>query len=202
MTFLELFLLFSSYTFGFIHLIVGVVGVITGTPLVYRMPYLSHRVFLYVLVLFLLFLGFLREQVGTTTSDVLCGLIICYLVYEIVRPFMSAVITVVGSTVEGIASDIERTLQELRVPFKGKYPVYTLIAPYGRLKVRYHPTEGIAELKIKPYRRKPLLDQIGDALAVRENKNEFAQATRGYLVDILFGFSLIGLTLWRAGTLL
>jgi len=202
MTFLELFLLFSSYTFGFIHLIVGVVGVITGTPLVYRMPYLSHRLFLYVLVLFLLFLGIIREQFGTTVSDVLCGVIICYLVYEIVRPFMSAVITVVGSTVESVASDIERTLQELSVPFKGEYPMYTLIAPYGRLKVRYHPAEGIAELKIKPYRRKALLDQIGDALAVRENKNEFAQATRGYLVDILFGLCLIGLTLWRAGTLL
>lgn len=202
MTFLELFLLFSSYTFGFIHLIVGVVGVITGTPLVYRMPYLSHRVFLYVLVAFLLFLGLIREQGGTMLSDTLCFVIICYLVYEIVRPFVSAAITVVGSTVEGVASDIERTLRELSVPFKGDYPVYTLIAPYGRLKVRYHPIEGVAELKIKPYRRKVLLDQIGDALAVRENKNELTQATRGYIIDILFGFGLIGLTLWRAGTLL
>lgn len=202
MTFLELFLLFSSYTFGFIHLIVGVVGMITGTPLVYRMPYLSHRLFLYVLIAFILFLGVIREQAGTAISDTLCGVMICYLIYEIVRPIISAGITIVGSTVEDVSKDIERTLRALSIPFKGEYPTYTLIAPYGRLNVRYHPVEGVAELKIKPYRRKALLDQIGDALAVRENEHELAQATRGYVIDILFGFCLIGLTLWRASTIL
>lgn len=201
MTFLELALLFSTYTVGFLHLIFGFVGMLTGSSIVFPMPYGLRRPFLYVWVAGLLVHQGVRTYAGIWYSEALCLLLLLYLVYETICPFLVAKTHVVGTTEEAIRDDLQRALTHLEIPYKSAFPHYTLVAPFAKLHVAFRPKLGVAEIRIRPFHRSRLLRQIADALAKEENKHEDVAVSRVYIGDILIGIGLIALSLWKVASL-
>jgi hypothetical protein len=203
MSFWDLFLLFSLYTIGFYHFVVGLVGVITGSALVYPMPFTLHRPSLYLMVAWITFAYKVEEVFGPIWSQIIGFLLLLDIAVETVRPLLGSVITVIGTSPDVVNAAVRESLQGLSVSFKGDGPNYVILDPFAKLKVRFRERLGTAEVRIRPYRRKRLLDALGTLLAKRlDSEEQTGRAPRGYLEFIAVGVVLMGSVFFRLATLL
>jgi len=203
MSFWDLFLLFSISTIGFYHLIVGVVGVITGSALVYPMPFTLNRPSLYLLVAWILFLNQVEAALGPLWTQVVGLILLGDIGFETVRPLIAPVITVIGTSAEAVHAAVRESLVQLSFSFKENGPTYVVLDPFAKLRVRFRERLGTAEIRICPYRRKRLLEDIGIRVAKKlDSEEQEGSAPRGYLEFIIVGSVLIGTAFWRLSTLL
>lgn len=203
MSFWDLFLLFSLCTIGFYHFVVGVVGVITGTALVYPMPFTLNRPSLYLSVAWITFFNHLERILGPLVTHVVGLILLLDIGYETVRPLIVPVVTIIGSSPEAIHTSLREALSRLSVSFKSDGPSYLILDPFAKLTVRFRKRLGTAEVRIRPYARKDLLEEIGTLMAKRlDAKEEQRRAPRGYVEFILVGAILMVCSLWRLATLL
>jgi hypothetical protein len=203
MSFWDLFFLFSLYTIGFYHLVVGWVGIISTSALVYPMPFTLNRPSLYLMILWIVFLNQVEEVVGPIVTNVVGLLLLADIAFETVRPLIAPVITVIGSNPEAINLAVREALSELSLPFKAAGPTYVVREPFAKLKVRFREGFGTAEIRIKPYRRKRLLEDISNRVAQRlDSVAQESRGARGYVEFVIVGFVLIGVVFWRLAVLL
>jgi hypothetical protein len=192
MSFWDLFLLFSISTIGFYHLVVGAVGVITGSALVYPIPFTLNRPSLYLVVAWILFLNQVETALGHVGTQIVGLILVGDVGFETVRPLLAPVITVIGEA-----------LSQLSFSCKGNGTTYVVLDPFAKLRVRFRERLGTAEIRIRPYRRKRLLEDIGIRVAKKlDSEEQEGSAPRGYLEFILVGLVLMGTAFWRLSTLL
>jgi hypothetical protein len=203
MQFWDLFLLFSLYTIGFYHFVVGLVGVITGSALVYAMPYSLNRPSLYLMVAWIVFVNQVENALGPLVTQIIGLMLLADIGFETVRPLIAPVVTVIGTSSEAINMAVRDALSQLSVSFKGTGPNYVILDPFAKLSVRFRQRLGTAEVRIRPYRQKALLEKIGTLLAKElDSKEDSGVAPRGYLEFIIVGAVLMVCTFWRLSTLL
>jgi hypothetical protein len=203
MSFWDLFLLFSISTIGFYHLVVGAVGVITGSALVYPIPFTLNRPSLYLVVAWILFLNQVETALGHVGTQIVGLILVGDVGFETVRPLLAPVITVIGTSSEAVHAAIREALSQLSFSCKGNGTTYVVLDPFAKLRVRFRERLGTAEIRIRPYRRKRLLEDIGIRVAKKlDSEEQEGSAPRGYLEFILVGLVLMGTAFWRLSTLL
>jgi hypothetical protein len=203
MRFWDLFLLFSLYTIGFYHFVVGLVGVITGSALVYPMPYTLNRPSLYLMVVWVVFVNQFENALGPLANQILGFLLLLDLGYETARPLITPVITVIGTSSESINGAMREALSQLSISFKGEGPNYLILDPFAKISLRFRQRLGTAEVRISPYKQKALLEKIALLLAKKlDSQDGAAVAPRGYLEFIIVGIVLMVCTFLRLSLLL
>jgi hypothetical protein len=203
MSFWDLFFLFSLSTIGLYHLVVGWVGIVSASALVYPMPFTLNRPSLYLMVLWIVFLNQVKGALGPIVTNVVGLFLLADIAFETVRPLIAPVIIVIGSNTEAINLAIRDALSELSLPFKVAGPTYVIREPFAKLKVRFRERLGTAEIRIKPYRRKRLLEDISIRVSKRlDSEAQELRGAGGYIEFIIVGFVLIGAAFWRLAVLL
>lgn len=203
MSILDLFFLFSLYTIGFYHLVVGWVGIVSASALVYPMPFTLNRPSLYLMVLWIVFLNQVEGALGPIVTNIVGLFLLGDIVFETVRPLIAPVTTVIGATSEAINLAVREALSELSLPFKAAGSTYVVREPFAKLKVRFREGLGTAEIRIKPYRRKRLLEDISNRVSKRlDSEAQGSKGARGYVEFIIVGFVLVGAAFWRLAFLL
>jgi hypothetical protein len=203
MSFWDLFFLFSLYTIGFYHIVVGWVGIVSTSALVYPMPFTLNRPSLYLMVAWIVLLNQVEGALGPIVTNVVSLFLLADIGFETVRPLIAPVITVIGSSTESINLAVREALSELSVPFTGAGTTYVVREPFAKIKVRFRERLGTAEIRIKPYRRKRLLEDISIRVAKRlDSEAQESRGTRGYIEFIIVGFVLVGAVFWRLVVLL
>jgi len=172
MRFWDLFLLFTLYTIGFYHFVVGLVGVITGSALVYPMPFTLNRPSLYMIAAWTVFVNQIEEALGPLVTQILGLILLVDIGFETVRPLIAPVVTVIGTSSEAINTAVRGALLALPVSFEGNGPTYVIQEPFAKLRVRFRKRLGTAEVRIRPYRRKGLLEDISILLAKELDSKE------------------------------
>ena len=182
---------------------VGLVGAITGSALVYPMPFTLNRPSLYLITAWTVFLTQVETSLGPLTTQLIGLALLADLAFETVRPLVTPVLTVIGTSSEEIYADVSEALSRMSVSFKGNGPNYLILDPFAKLSVRFRKGLGTAELRISPYGQRALLEEVGDLLAKKlDSKPEQESAPRGYLEFIIVGTVLMAGALWRLATLL
>jgi hypothetical protein len=118
-------------------------------------------------VLWIVFLNQVEGALGAIVTNVVGLLLLADIAFETVRPLIAPVTTVIGSNTEAINLAVQEALSELSLPFKVAGPTYVVREPFAKLKVRFRERLGTAEIRIKPYRRKRLLEDISIRVAKR-----------------------------------
>ncbi len=182
----------------------GWVGVISASALVYPMPFTLNRPSLYLIVAWITLLNQFEIVLGPTTTLVVGLALLADIGFETVRPLIAPVITVIGTSSEAINAAVREALSDLSVPFKANCPTYVIREPFAKLNVRFRERLGTAEVRISPYRRKKLLEDIGHRVARKLDSQERQEVrtSRGYIEFIIVGFVLMGAALWRLAVLL
>ncbi len=182
---------------------VGLVGVITGSALVYPMPFTLNRPSLYLIMAWIVFVNQAEKALGPLVTQIIGLMLLVDIGLETVRPLISPVVTVIGTSSEAINTSVREALSKLSVSFKENGPNYVILDPFAKLSVRFRQRLGTAEVRIRPYRQKALLEKIGMLLAKKlDSKEEDGAAPRGYLEFIIVGAVLMAGTFWRLSTLL
>ena len=115
MTIFEFFLIHILLFVGLALMIVGGVGVVTGTPVVHQSPYYLNRPVVYLLALALVFNDFIMRTVSSYSSYALLTLLLLYLLYETFRPLLVSSIQLAGAPPEIIAADLKNAFARLGV---------------------------------------------------------------------------------------
>jgi hypothetical protein len=204
MSFLDLFLIFSLYTIGFYHIVVGMVGVITGSALVYPIPFTLNRMSLYLMVVWLLFLNRAEAVLSPLITHIISLTLLADLMFETIRPLITPVAIVIGTSPDRINTALREALVRLSIPFKEKGSHYILLDPFAKLKVRFRKRLGMTEVRIIPYRQRGLLEEI--TILVARNLDSEEEKTRkaplGYVEFLITGVILMAVAFWRLSSLL
>ncbi len=140
---------------------------------------------------------------GPLVTQIIGLVLLADLVCDTIRPLVAPVITVIGASSDVINMAIREALLQLSVSFKGEGPDYLVLDPFTRIRVRFRKRLGTAEVRISPYRRKKLLDEISTYLANKlDLRQEDGGAPHGYLEFIIVGVALMAITFVRLATLL
>jgi hypothetical protein len=202
MSFFDLFLVFTLATVGFYHVVLGGTGILTGSSVVYPMPYMLNRPALYLLVAGTLGWNWVYTQAGPTVAYPLFVLLLADLIYETVHPLLAASVEVLGVEPKDIERDLLDSFAKMGLRYAGSFPEYRVLEPYARIRVRHHKQQGTAEVRMYPRSRRRLLEEIACAIAKDRDAVEVAHLQRGYLVTLIVGVILILVALVRAGMLI
>jgi hypothetical protein len=197
MTIFEFFLIHILLFVGLALMIVGGVGVVTGTPVVHQSPYYLNRPVLYLLVFALLLHDFIVRTIGSYSSYALFTLLLLYLIYETFRPFMVCSIQLAGAAPEIIAADLKNAFARLGVEYRGDFPFYRLVNPRAVVDVRYSKRLDQGQIRIFPASERPFLLQLQELIDKDFNREEQSRAPRAYVIDLIFGVVLFALAIWQ-----
>lgn len=197
-----MFLLFSLYALGFYHLVVGGTGILTGSPLVYPMPYTFNRPGLYLLILGVLGFSAVLEALGPFVAYGVFAILVADVAYETIRPLVSPTIQVIGASPAEIEKDLIHSFEKLSLKYTGQYPHYRVLEPYARVDVRYRQRQGVGEVRVAPRSRRSLLERLGEVIARDLDTSEKALAQRGYIVAVGVGVVLVVVAFIRLGVLI
>ncbi len=197
MSFFDLFFLFSLYTLGLCHVVLGVTGLLSGASVIFPMPFTLNRPGLYLLVGAVLWSHKISEALGPVMSFVVFAIVIADVAYETVRPLLMPVIQLVGTSPEEIDTDVLDAFRKLSLRYTGEYPNYRVLEPYARVRLRYKPRQGIGEVRVFPWARKDLLATISDVVAKDLDSNERRVAQRGYMTTLIVGIVLMAVAVIR-----
>ena len=129
---------------------VGLIGVITQTPVIYRFPYIFHRPSVYLLILGVLFFDPITRYVGEIPALLVFVLILIDLIYESIRPFISHAVEIGSATPDNIRADLVHAFKKLNIRYEGSYPSFNLPDDQASLRVKYWGGVKRAKLTINP----------------------------------------------------
>lgn len=195
----DLVLVQAVFVLGFYLMIVGSVGILTGTPLVYQRPHALNRPTLYLLIVGLLFFEKVFQWFGPVGAYTLFTIVLVDLVFETLRPFFTPAIELVGATRENVNADVQHVLKKLGIRYRGRYPSYDLLDQGAKLRIKYWKKFGQGELQITPASQKQLLMKIQDEMTKNFDSEEHSRVARGFIVDLIVGALLFGLGIWHYG---
>lgn len=202
MSFLELFFIFSLATIGLYHVVVGVTGILTGSSLVYPMPYMLNRPGLYLLIAGVLCLNWIQAHIDPTVASIAFLVLLADLLYEMVRPLLSASEEVVGVGPKDMEGELLQAFSKLGLRYTGTFPDYRTLEPYARIHVRYNKHQDAAEVRIAPRSRKSLLEEIARTVAKDRDAVEVRTLQRGYLTALVTGVILMLVALVSLGIMI
>lgn len=201
MSFFDLFLVFTLATIGFYHVILGVTGILTGSSVVYPMPYMLNRPALYLLIAGTLGWNWVHTHAGSTVAYILFVVLLADLIYETVRPLAAASVEVLGAEPKDVERNLLDSFAKLGLRYAGSFPEYRVLEPYARIRVRHHKQQGTAEVRMYPRSKRSLLEEIAQTIAKDRDAVEVEPLQRGYLVTLIIGIALMLVALIRVGML-
>lgn len=164
---------------------------ITGSSLVYPMPYTLNRPGLYLLVAGVLSINWIRAYLGSVAASTVCLLLLADLVYETIRPLLRASEEVIGVGPKDMEDALLNAFSKLGLRYTGAFPEYRTLEPYARINVSYSKLQNTTEVRIAPRSRKALLEEITRMIARDRDTVEVSSFQRGYLTALMAGFVLM-----------
>jgi hypothetical protein len=185
---------------GLYLIVVGWVGVISGTSFIDRSPLGLRRPTTYALAAWLIFLEPLKSTLGVEVAQTLFLLVAATVIFETVRPLVDSSVNVTGTNPETVDAEVRNALANLGVKYAGNYPDYKLKDPWARLRVKYRRHVGEAKITIYPSSQRPLLRKIENLIEKDLDQKENSHLSKGFTYDILEGVLLIGVAIWKIGS--
>lgn len=185
---------------GVYLIVMGWVGVISGTSFIDRSPLGLRRPTTYVLAAWLIFLEPLKAGLGPEVAQTLFLLVAATVIFETVRPLVDSSVNVTGTNPETVDAEVRHALATLGVSYAGNFPDYKLKDPWARLRVRYRKHVGEAKISIYPSSQRPLLRKIEELIEKDLDNKEQSHLSKGFTYDIIEGVLLIGVASWKIGS--
>lgn len=193
----DLILISLLVYFAFYLMTMAWFGLVTQSSMVHRCPYAFHRPTVYLLVVGLLVLDTVLASLGQLPAIILFSLLMLDLIYETIHPLISHSVEITSASSEALQKDLVDVFQKLKINFSGKYPKYTFPDEKARLKVKYWPKLGEAEIIIYPRSKVSLLLMISKGLEVDFQRDEGDFEIRGYLLNLLVALGIFVLVIWK-----
>ena len=184
---------------GMYLVIVGWVGVLTGTAFVHLTPFGLQRPTVYLLIAYLIFLHPLEAALGMRVARLLFVFVALAVVYETLRPMLISSVKISGASPETIDADLRHAFQMLGLRYAGHFPSYKLKDPWARLRVTYWKHLGEAQLSIYPSSQREVLTRIEEVIDKDFSGEEQPRAGRAFVVNLIEGMLLIGVAAWNIG---
>ncbi|MEY4668199.1 MAG: hypothetical protein RL518_898 [Pseudomonadota bacterium] len=185
---------------GMYLVIVGWVGVITGTAFVHLTPFGLQRPTIYLLIAYLIFLHPLEAALGMKAAHLLFIVVAITVSYETMRPMLVSSVNISGASPATVDSDLRKAFQTLGLRYAGHFPSYKLKDPWARLRVKYWKGLGEAQLTIYPSSRREVLTRIEEVLDRDFTGEEQPRAGRAFIVNLIEGGLLIVVAAWNIAT--
>lgn len=193
----EIVLMSVLLYFAMYLVVLGWTGIMTDTPLVYRLPLAFNRPTIYLMALAILFSDTLMGWLGCTGTLIAFLVLIADLSYETFRPFIWRSVFVVSESRPALERDLLGAIDKLNLKAEGSFPSLSIAEPAARLRVRYWPRLSIGEITISPRSSSALLTRIGETIEAELDSTEGRAPIRGYVLTVFAGFSLFLLAFWR-----
>jgi len=184
---------------GLYLVIVGWVGVLTGTAFVHLPPFGLQRPTIYLLIAYLIFLHPLEAAFGMRFAHLLFVIVAVAVIYEIIRPIITSSVKISGASPETVDADLRHAFQTLGLRYAGHFPRYKLKDPWARVRVKYWKQLGEAQLTIYPSSQRDVLARIGDSIDKDLSGEEQPRASRAFVINLIEGVLLIGVAVWNIG---
>jgi hypothetical protein len=120
-----------------------------------------------------------------------CLLLLADLVYETIRPLLTASEEVIGVGPKDMEGELLNAFSKLGLRYTGAFPEYRTLEPYARIHVRYDKRQDVAEVRIAPRSRKALLGEITRTIAKDRDAIEVSSFQRGYFTALMAGIVLM-----------
>lgn len=184
---------------GFYMVIVGWVGMLTGTAFVHLPPFGPQRPTAYLLIAYVIFLHPLEAALGMRVAHLLFLVVAIAVIYEIIRPIVTASVKISGASPETVDADLRHAFQTLGLRYAGHFPRYKLKDPWARVRVKYWKRLGEAQLTIYPSSQRDVLTRIEDLIDKDFSGEEQPRASRAFVINLIEGALLIGVAAWNIG---
>jgi hypothetical protein len=184
---------------GMYLVIVGWVGVLTGTAFVHLTPFGLQRPTVYILIAYLIFLHPLERALGMQLAHLLFIVVAIAVIYETVRPILVSSVKLSGASPETVDADLRHAFKALGLRYAGHFPSYKLKDPWARLRVKYWKRLGEAQLTIYPSSQRDILTRIEEVIDKDFSGEEQPRVGRAFVVNLVEGVLLIGVAAWKIG---
>ncbi len=185
---------------GMYLIIVGWVGVLTGTAFVHLTPFGLQRPTVYILVAYLIFLHPLERTLGEQLAHLLFIVVAVTVIYETIRPLLVSSVKISGASPETVDADLRHAFKALGLRYAGHFPSYKLKDPWARVRVTYWKRLGEAQITIYPSSQRNILNRIEEFIDKDFTGEEQPRAGRAFLVNLIEGLLLIGIAAWNIAT--
>ena len=187
---------------GVYLIVIGWIGIISGTAFVDHSPFSLRRPSIYLLAAWVLFLKPVTSVFGEPIAQGVFFLVAAIVIIETVRPLVVASINITGASPEVVDAELRHAFSALGVHYAGEYPNYKLKSPWARLRVKYRQQLGEAKTTIYPSSQRPLLTKIENIVEKDLRNQERTDASRGFVYDVIGGLLLIGIAGWKISSAL
>ena len=185
---------------GMYLIILGWVGVLTGTAFVHLPPFGLQRPTVYLLIAYLIFLHPLEAALGMRFAHLMFIVVAATVIYETMRPLLVSSVKISGASPETVDADIRHAFQALGLRHVGHFPRYKLKDPWARLRVTYWRRLGEAQLTIYPSTQRDVLTRIEEVIDRDFTGEEQPRAGRAFVINLIEGILLIGTATWNIAT--
>jgi hypothetical protein len=185
---------------GMYLIILGWVGVLTGTAFVHLTPFGLQRPTVYLLIAYLIFLHPLEAALGMRFAHLMFIVVAVTVIYETIRPLLVSSVKISGASPETVDADIRHAFQALGLRHVGHFPRYKLKDPWARLRVTYWRRLGEAQLTIYPSTQRDVLTRIEEVIDRDFTGEEQPRAGRAFVVNLIEGMLLMGTATWNIAT--
>jgi hypothetical protein len=185
---------------GMYLIILGWVGVLTGTAFVHLTPFGLQRPTVYLLIAYLIFLHPLEAALGMRFAHLMFIVVAVTVIYETILPLLVSSVKISGASPETVDADIRHAFQALGLRHVGHFPRYKLKDPWARLRVTYWRRLGEAQLTIYPSTQRDVLTRIEEVIDRDFTGEEQPRAGRAFVVNLIEGMLLMGTATWNIAT--
>ena len=196
----EFIVTYLALVLGMYLIIVGWVGVLTGTAFVHLPPFGLQRPTVYLLSAYLIFLHPLEDALGMRLAHLLFIVVAVTVIYETIRPLLVSSVTISGASPKTVDADIRHAFQTLGLRYAGHFPRYKLKDPWARLRVTYWRRLGEAQLTIYPSSQRDVLTRIEELIDKDFTGEEQPRAGRAFVINLIEGILLVGIATWNIAT--
>jgi hypothetical protein len=195
----EFIITYLVLVLGMYLIILGWVGVLTGTAFVHLTPLGLQRPTVYILIAYLIFLHPLEAALSVRLAHLLSIVVAIAVIYETVRPIVISSVKISGASPETIDADLRHAFKSLGLQYAGHFPRYKLKDPWARLRVSYWKRLGEAQLTIYPSSQRHVLTRIEEMIDKDFTGEEQPRVGRAFVVNLIEGVLLIAVAAWNIG---
>jgi hypothetical protein len=197
MTFIDFFLIQVVIVLGIGLIVVGWMGVVSGSAVINHFPLSLSRPMIYVLLAGLILAKPITDSFGPASMRLMFTVLIFGLAYDVLSSLFSRTVKVTGASPAVIDADLRDAFQKMNLKVSGAYPHYKVEEPHARVDVKFWRFFGQAEIGVTPESERGLLHRIEKIVDKDLSHEEKAAVDRGFILEIVKGVALCTLAIWQ-----
>ena len=197
MTFIDFFLIQLVIVLGIGLIVVGWMGVVSGSAVINHFPLSLNRPMIYLLLAGLIVAKPIIDFYGPSAMRIMFTLLILGLAYDVLSSLFSRTLKVIGASPDVIDADLRHAFQAMNLKVSGVYPHYEVEEPRASVDVKFWRYLGQAEIGITPDSERGILHRIEEIVDKDLSHEEQLAADRGFILEIVAGVALCSLAIWQ-----